>query len=133
MAPDASLWRSNGRQIDFCVPPNQEIEVSNDLAELMGSQVEVERSQQIADIALGQHRHKRHCNSGVNVCRRVDIQHKWRVASALRSSRQTFRLVASLWDADTRAKSSPSKPLIYKAEKFRPTRPTRPHCLIGAC
>src|SRR5207244_12102136 len=110
--------RSNGRQIDCCVPPEQEIEVGVDVAYLRGSQVKVERSQQIADVALGQHRHKRHCNSGVNVCRRVDIQHKWRVASALRSSRQTFRLVASLWDADTRAKCSPSKPLIYKADTF---------------
>ena len=76
MPRNAFRRRSNGRQIDSCVPPEQEIEVGVDLAYLRGSQVKVERSQQVADVALGEHRHKRHCNSGVNGCRRVDIQDK---------------------------------------------------------
>src|SRR5437867_6610310 len=70
------LRRANRRQVDSCVPPKQEIEVGDDLAELVGSQIKDERSQQVADVALGRYRHKRHCNSRVNICRRVDIQHK---------------------------------------------------------
>src|SRR5438874_544581 len=119
---NAFLRRSNRGQVDSCVPPEQEIEISNDLADLIGSQVKVEGSHQIADVALGQHRHKRHCNSGVNVCRRVDIQHKWRVASALRSSRRPFsaRLPASVEmpTPSSRQTAPPSKPLIFNGRKY---------------